>query len=111
VYTSVEVVPVEGGVPIEVMPVEVMVPVETRVPEGRTRVTTPETVTAHASRLAGRADRKQDRQGGERDECQLFRTCKLVHGDASLSLSTLGTGPRSGRFTPGQPVNVLTSLR
>jgi len=94
VYSSVEVVPVE------VVARKAMVPVEAMVHIGSTEVTAPGSVTAHASRLTGRGDRKHDRQCGERQECDLFRTYKLVHGDASLSPST----PLDGyRVTPDSP--------
>src|SRR4029450_11390100 len=63
-------------IPVEVvMPVEVVVPVEAMGHTGpalvtaREAVTAPETVTPHSPhspRLAGRPNRKHDRQGGER---------------------------------------------
>ena len=83
-YTSVEVMPVEM-VPLEV------VPVETMAHDGSTGVPARETVTSHASRLAGRLDRQHNRQRGERHECHLFRTRERVHGIACLSRShTMG---------------------
>jgi len=56
-----------------------VVPIETVVHAAPDCVTAPEavtapTVTAPASRLAGRMNRKHDRQCGERHECQLLRT-------------------------------------
>jgi len=83
VYSSVEVVPLEATVPVKAM-----VSLEAMVHVGSTEVTAPGSVTAHASRLAGRRDRKHDRQCGERKESDLSRTYKLVHADASLSPST-----------------------
>src|SRR5882724_8679334 len=74
-------------------------PVEAMVHGGSTEVTAPDSVTAHVSRLAGRADRKHDRECGERQECDPFRTYKLVHVATSLLLLTVGRLRRHGRFT------------
>jgi hypothetical protein len=71
-----------------VVPVETMVPAEAMVPEGPARVPASGSVTGHSSRLAGRVNRKHDRQCGERHKCELFRTSQLVHRGASLSPPT-----------------------
>jgi hypothetical protein len=68
--------------------VEITVPVEALMHVGPAWVTAPEAVTGHSSRLAGRVNRKHDRQCGERDKCQLFRTSQVVHRDTSLSPPT-----------------------
>jgi hypothetical protein len=92
---------IEAVVAIEaVMAVEAVVAAKAVVAAAPAWVTAPEAVTAPAvaaasSRLAGRMNRKHDRQCGERYECQLLRTYQLVHGDALLSPPTPfdGTAP------------------
>jgi hypothetical protein len=56
-----------------VVPVETMVPAEAMVPEGPARVPASGSVTGHSSRLAGRVNRKHDRQSGDRHEYQPSR--------------------------------------
>jgi hypothetical protein len=62
-----------------------MVPAEAMVPEGPARVPASGSVTGHSSRLAGRVNRKHDRQSGECHKHQPSRTSQLVHGVTSLS--------------------------
>jgi len=83
---------------VEVMvPVEAVVAVEPTVPESPTWVIAPGAVTAASSCLAGRVNRKHDRQCGDRHKHHLFRTSQLVHGDTSLSPPT----PWDGVASPG----------
>ena len=57
-------------------------------PQSPTWVTAPEAVTAASSCLAGRINRKHDRQCSDCHKYHLFRTSQLVHGDTSLSPPT-----------------------